>query len=125
MSSYSRHLWLGAIIGLYGAVGCSGDDDGDDANGDGDGDTSNRASGGAVIIGGENYGSGGVPDTPLDPCFGDLTYCATGCSDLTTDPLNCGDCGNKCEANEMCAEEECVPDPSAGGQGGQGGSSAE
>jgi hypothetical protein len=44
---------------------------------------------------------------PFGNCNKDL--CADGCEiDLTSDPLNCGACGNKCEAGQDCVAGACI-----------------
>jgi len=43
--------------------------------------------------------------TGTSTCDGTLTLCAAGCTDTTTDPMNCGACGNLCSTvcvNSMC-----------------------
>ncbi|MBQ9243782.1 MAG: hypothetical protein IJ165_11280 [Proteobacteria bacterium] len=38
------------------------------------------------------------------------SLCDGNCTDLTSDPNNCGKCGNKCEENDKCIASECKPD---------------
>lgn len=42
-----------------------------------------------------------------ETCVGDRTTCPTGCTDLKTDPKNCGTCGNACVAGDNCADGGC------------------
>lgn len=47
-------------------------------------------------------------------CDGFPDQCGDACTDLDIDPLNCGDCGNTCSNDEVCANGECqnyVPAP--------------
>jgi hypothetical protein len=44
-----------------------------------------------------------------DPCTGAQTCCASGCTDTTTDPTNCGACGTKCTDTQLCCGSTCVP----------------
>ena len=43
-----------------------------------------------------------------DECPRDTDRCDSGCVDKDEDPLNCGDCGNRCAVNEICDDERCV-----------------
>lgn len=98
---------------ILSAIGCS--DEGE--SGDGDGDSNQTGSGGFVTnSGGTSTGDGDA----LDPCFGELVYCTSGCIDLTSDDENCGRCGERCDADELCEESICVaqPESSLGGNGG-------
>jgi hypothetical protein len=51
----------------------------------------------------------------LSPCDGD-------CVDLRSDPLNCGECGEVCAGDEVCADGDCrLPNADGGlGDGGTG-----
>lgn len=109
-----RWVFAAALILLVSAVGCS--DDSKSGGGDGD----HAGSGGlAASTGGTTQGDGDF----LDPCFGALVFCDNGCADLTSDELNCGDCGERCAAGESCQDSACVDGalPGDGGNGGQGG----
>ena len=46
-----------------------------------------------------------------EPGFGDCNkqFCADGCEvSLAADPNNCGACGNKCNANQLCIDGACL-----------------
>jgi hypothetical protein len=47
-------------------------------------------------------------------CAAGQTVCKSGCSDLSTDPKNCGVCEKNCQLNEYCSKGLCV---TACGQG--------
>ena len=52
-------------------------------------------------------------DSMAQDASGDVAD-APGCdADLTTDPQNCGGCGNACDAGEICAAGSCAPCDSA------------
>ena len=38
----------------------------------------------------------------VSPCLPGQTNCPSGCSDLPTDPANCGMCGKACPAGQFC-----------------------
>jgi hypothetical protein len=42
-----------------------------------------------------------------DACSGSLQECNGGCVDRDNDPLNCGDCGNVCDTDQVCVGGEC------------------
>ena len=42
------------------------------------------------------------------PCAFTDTCCASGCSNLQTDPLNCGSCGNQCGGDSHCDSGICI-----------------
>src|SRR5690606_31284044 len=98
MSGLLRGATLICVLGIWGAVGCSGDPE---SGGDGDGDTVQPRTGGTAGDGDVN-GTGGRGRLPtLDPCFGELVYCLQGCADLTSSNDNCGNCGTRCDDDEM------------------------
>jgi hypothetical protein len=41
-------------------------------------------------------------------CSGSLKLCGTGCVDTTTNPGNCGSCGNACTGSRTCSSGTCV-----------------
>jgi hypothetical protein len=41
-------------------------------------------------------------------CPNDATCCPNGCSDLMTDPTNCGECGRECPDPLECRSGECI-----------------
>ncbi|HEY0839121.1 MAG TPA: hypothetical protein VGD74_02940 [Vulgatibacter sp.] len=53
------------------------------------------------------------PDTPLT-CQGSSTACGEACVETSNDPSNCGGCGVKCGADQVCAEGTCAPGCLAG-----------
>jgi hypothetical protein len=70
---------------------------------------------GKKIVGG-NYFFNGTPNANVfecerDPtcpfCSAGLTLCVSGCSDLTSDSQNCGECGNECAAIQSCVSGVC------------------
>ncbi|MBN2722682.1 MAG: hypothetical protein JXR95_01280, partial [Deltaproteobacteria bacterium] len=40
-------------------------------------------------------------------CAETETQCISGCTDLQTDPFNCGECENACEEGEVCSGGTC------------------
>lgn len=40
-------------------------------------------------------------------CDNGETYCVNMCVDLTSSAQNCGECGNKCDSNQICYKSEC------------------
>ncbi len=57
---------------------------------------------------GGSDGGGGGQDAGLI-CSGELVACSGGCRDLSSDALNCGECGNACAAGLVCAGGACEP----------------
>lgn len=55
----------------------------------------------------------GAPDAALPPdafaCAPPLELCAGECVDTTSDPQNCGECGNVCPTG-LCVDSQCVGD---------------
>jgi hypothetical protein len=53
-------------------------------------------------------GAGGCITRPVQ-CDGGRTCCppTTGCVDLSSDPRNCGECGNRCRAGDDCLRGRC------------------
>lgn len=41
-------------------------------------------------------------------CASDRMKCSTTCTDLRSDPLNCGVCGNECGKGESCTNGRCM-----------------
>ncbi len=85
-------------------VGDSGEDGGGlDTGGGGDGDGEVGGEDDGSVDGGHipgEDGGGQCHDSLLTPCDGT-------CVDLTTDPLNCGSCGNDCGAGMGCSDSQC------------------
>jgi len=54
----------------------------------------------AALLGGLLLSCVGKPPVPCTQC-GDL------CVDLTTDPANCGNCGNTCNSMQLCTNGSC------------------
>jgi len=77
------------------------------------------AGGGAAGSGGLS-GTGGVAGTSGTAGVGGgaaecaATRCGASCSDLMTDPANCGGCGHTCVGTQICAAGLCQPSCSAG-----------
>ena len=44
----------------------------------------------------------------VSPCLPGQTNCPSGCSELPTDPANCGMCGRACPAGQFCSAGTCV-----------------
>lgn len=109
--------WVGAaaLVFLGSAIGCSDDSKG---GGDGDGDGDRPGTGGFVISGTGGRSSGG--SDAIDPCFGELVYCSSGCVDLSADEDNCGSCGERCAADGICEDGTCERGASPGGAHGGG-----
>ncbi len=47
-------------------------------------------------------------NTVTETCFGGSTECGGTCVSLASDQLNCGACGNACDATSVCTEGACV-----------------
>lgn len=68
---------------------------------------------------GEDGGSAGRVCGPYESCFGnqcladgcsgDRTLCNGRCVDATSDPANCGACGNRCGSGKHCTGQICCP----------------
>jgi hypothetical protein len=43
----------------------------------------------------------------LANCNGFPDQCGDTCTDTENDPLNCGDCGDECNADEVCVAGNC------------------
>jgi hypothetical protein len=43
----------------------------------------------------------------LQNCDGFPDQCGDSCTNTNTDPLNCGDCGEACNADELCSDGNC------------------
>lgn len=57
-----------------------------------------------------SYTYGLVINAPATACAG-LTVCPSGCSNLMTDPHNCGACGRGCAAGQSCFNGQCANTP--------------
>lgn len=77
-------------------------------------DFSFGASGGATSSGGKG-GTGGSAS-----CANGEIACASGCSDVRSDPANCGACGQACPSGFQCSQSRCrcSSASSCGGPGG-------
>jgi hypothetical protein len=53
-----------------------------------------------------------VPSGPM--CSAEQRACGASCVDVRSDVANCGSCGMRCAAGEMCAESRCMRPPPAG-----------
>lgn len=106
--------WLWAVIsaGLF-AMGCGGEsravDGGADSDSDVDSDSdsdsdSDTETGGTDTDTGTDTGTGTDTDTS---CSGAEVDCNGVCVDVTTDPGNCGSCGNACGAGAACNAGVC------------------
>src|SRR5262252_7222932 len=49
---------------------------------------------------------GGQPDGPTT-CAEGMEVCGASCTDVRTDPANCGSCGNRCGATQTCRNGGC------------------
>jgi hypothetical protein len=43
----------------------------------------------------------------LQGCNGFPDECDGACTDVDVDPLNCGDCGDACDADQLCSNGDC------------------
>jgi Stigma-specific protein, Stig1 len=73
------------------------------ACGDGEPDTSGVGGGGGEVAMGGEPGSGGSPS-----CASSQEACDGLCTNLRSDPENCGTCGTTCGASESCVRGSCV-----------------
>src|SRR6476646_10665302 len=55
---------------------------------------------------GGNCDGGVQPDAPTT-CGAGLEACGEACTDVRTDSANCGSCGNRCGANQICRNGSC------------------
>ncbi len=53
-------------------------------------------------------GPGRTPSDGACGCATGLTMCRSGCSNTSTDPVNCGVCSRSCRADEACRAGTCV-----------------
>ena len=53
-------------------------------------------------------------ETTDDGCPAGTVRCGAACVDLSSDRDNCGDCGNECDAEEVCFDGECILECPAG-----------
>lgn len=60
----------------------------------------------------QDPGSEAEPDTGF--CPAPTLKCGSTCSDLGSDPANCGACGHACEPSESCLDGDCVDECSGG-----------
>ncbi|NUO52286.1 MAG: hypothetical protein HOV80_25815 [Polyangiaceae bacterium] len=67
--------------------------------------------------GGDGEGAAGAGPTTTsttkttttgNPCTGGEAYCNGTCVDTTSDPFNCGACGNPCGPGVQCIDSQCV-----------------
>ncbi|MFT3922666.1 MAG: thrombospondin type 3 repeat-containing protein [Myxococcales bacterium] len=82
-----------------------------------------RASAGSFVMTGSGPACSSLDSLVLaaaDPsCALGLNLCAAGCSDLDSDPRNCGACGTPCASDEACLVGHCVgPGEVIGSDGG-------
>jgi hypothetical protein len=104
MRSFLRALGVGLVVAVQIAACGSGDNSGFDAGSDG----------------------GGGPD--VTTCSATQTSCGGQCVDTSSDPYDCGACGNACAGGEACCSGLCVKstctfavtgvDPKKGNQSG-------
>jgi hypothetical protein len=105
-------LLLPAGSGCKLVLGVDGDDHGLGSGGSASGSsssTSSSGSGGSCPVGEVIHGGNCVAS-----CNGGATDCDGACVDTTTDPANCGACGNTCPADKVCAASMCVAPPCTG-----------
>lgn len=43
----------------------------------------------------------------VNNCDNFQDQCGDSCTNTDNDPLNCGDCGQECDADELCANGQC------------------
>ena len=123
----SRGSWRSAAV-LCGALGCQSAGEGEGSGESGSGGaaatqvtdvvaTGVASEGGdETISGGEGSSSTGFPEPPPPEC-GPLTACGVHCTDVMSDPNNCGQCGVSCviPSSEpacsagLCAVGTCAP----------------
>ena len=56
----------------------------------------------------QDCGPGRTPSDGACECATGLTMCRSGCSNTSTDPVNCGVCSRSCRADEACRSGTCV-----------------
>jgi hypothetical protein len=59
---------------------------------------------------------GGDGGTALQTCCDGAEVCGIVCSNPQTDPHNCGSCGKRCSASEVCSAGACAPCPTTSTQ---------
>jgi hypothetical protein len=47
-------------------------------------------------------------DSYCQPCADGRIVCGTKCTDLTSDAMNCGACGNSCASGLTCVNGSCI-----------------
>ncbi len=70
--------------------------------------TSAASSTGSFGVGGAGTGGAGASGSGGPPtCSGTESFCASGCTNLSTDSQNCGFCGHSC-LSEVCLDGVCM-----------------
>lgn len=106
-------LSLGLVLGLgLGLTGC-GDDGPGGQGSDGPGPTGGDpgSDDGSGSSSGTGPGGDETSEPPPPECTADQVACGSLCTDLQTDPGNCGQCGRSCvipQATAACVAGECA-----------------
>lgn len=79
--------------------------------GSGAASTSGGGSGASGVAGGSAVGGS---SSPGGTCAAPSTPCAGQCTDVSSDPANCGACGTVCSASQVCSQGVCGSSCAAG-----------
>ncbi len=98
---------VGGYNGVGGRDGVGGSDPSTTANGVGGAAATGAGGQAAATTAATTAGAGGSGASPIVTCSGNQSMCGAGCVDTSTDPNNCGGCGNSCNGLSCC-NGQCV-----------------
>ncbi len=102
---------LYGVLAVSGAAGIDGGPGGSGSSGSGSGSGSSGSSSGSGsgTSGASSGGSSGATTCSTDgDCAAGQSCCGVSCTDTSSDPDNCGGCGNPCSPDVACSNGTCV-----------------